>query len=104
LLTAITTRVITGAPRPQFAPALRQPVVTEPCLLAETTAEDVMSMWNLVEAAGWMAAGFVLLLMAWAARERARLRREWMRLHRELDDKRAPFDWCMATAVAAGCI
>jgi hypothetical protein len=61
-----------------------------------------MGFGGVVEVVGWVAAAVLLPLIAWAARERARLRREWMRLQRQLDDKRAPFDWCVATAVAAG--
>lgn len=59
--------------------------------------------WNPGEAVGWAAAG-LLLLMGWAAIERAQLRRLWLRLRHELDERREPFDWCMATAVAAGLV
>lgn len=60
--------------------------------------------WNPGEAVGWAAAGLLLLLMGWAAIERARLRRQWLWLRRELGENREPFDWCMATAVAAGLV
>jgi hypothetical protein len=66
--------------------------------------EDVMSVWNAVQAIGVAAAGLLVLWMCWTAIERARLRRQWMRLPRRFDDPRAPFDWCVATAMAAGCV
>ena len=64
-----------------------------------------MGAWEfLVTAVEWTALGLVLVLMGWAAIERARLRHQWLRLRHHLDGTRAPFDWCIATSVLAGCV
>jgi hypothetical protein len=62
-----------------------------------------MATWKLLmDAAGWLAAVVAAMLLRWSAIERARIRRGWLRLHRELDAKGAPFTWCVATTVVAG--
>ena len=64
-----------------------------------------MGTWNLlVNVAEGVTTTIVLWLMGWAAFERARLRRQWLARHRELDGKSAPFDFCVATSVVAGCL
>jgi hypothetical protein len=61
-------------------------------------------MRGLLVAVEWIAGASVLWLMGWAAIERARLRRQWMRLQPEFDGRNGRVDWCVATAVAAGCV
>jgi hypothetical protein len=64
-----------------------------------------MGIWEfLVKTAECVAAGSVLLLMGWAAIERARIRRRWLRLQGEVAGKSAPLDWYLATSVLAGCV
>jgi len=56
----------------------------------------------LVHAAVWLAGVVAAALLRWSAIERARIRRQWLRLQHELDGKGAPFNWCVATTVVAG--
>ena len=64
-----------------------------------------MSMWELVVDIGqWLAAVPGAALLRWAAIERARIRRRWLRLADELDGRGAPFNWCVATTMVAGCV
>ena len=46
----------------------------------------------------------LMLALGWAAIERGRVHREWVRLQRNVSGKVAQsVDWCMAMAAAAGC-
>ena len=64
-----------------------------------------MSTWELVvDTVQWLAAVPLAALLRWAALERARIRRQWLRLQDEPDSRGAPFNWCVATTVVAGCV
>ena len=64
-----------------------------------------MSAWPFfVDVVGTAAAILLLLALGWAAIERGRIHREWVRLQRDPGWKVAQsIDWSMAMAVAAGC-
>ena len=64
-----------------------------------------MSAWPFfVDVIEVTVAILLMLLLGWAAIERGRIHREWVRLQRDLRGKVAQsIDWCMAMAAAAGC-
>ena len=64
-----------------------------------------MSAWPFfVDVIGIAVTILLMLLLGWAAIERGRIHREWVRLQRDLRGKVAQsVDWCMAMAAAAGC-
>jgi hypothetical protein len=64
-----------------------------------------MSAWPFVIDVVAMAVTILLLFaLGWAAIERGRIHRDWVRLQRDRGWKVGQsIDWCMAMAAAAGC-
>jgi hypothetical protein len=64
-----------------------------------------MSAWPFfVDVVGVALTILLMPALGWAAIERGRIHREWVRLQRDLGGKVAQsIDWCMAMAAAAGC-
>jgi len=64
-----------------------------------------MGAWEFfVSAAGLVVTVLLLMVLRWAARERAKAHREWAALQRERGKKGRPvIDWCLAWAIA-GCV
>jgi hypothetical protein len=64
-----------------------------------------MSAWTLfVDVVGLVFTGLLMLALRWAAIERGRIHREWVRLQCALGQTVVQsIDWCMAMAAAAGC-
>jgi hypothetical protein len=64
-----------------------------------------MSAWTFfVDVVGMAVTILLMLALGWAAIERGRIHREWVRLQRDLGWKVAQsIDWCMAMAAGAGC-
>ena len=64
-----------------------------------------MSAWPFfVDVVGIAVTILLMLSLGWAAIERGRIHREWVRQQRDLGRKVAQsMDWCMAMAGAAGC-
>jgi hypothetical protein len=64
-----------------------------------------MSAWPFfVDVVGIAVAILLLLALGWAAIERGRIHRDWVRLRRDRGWKAGQsIDWCMAMAAAAGC-
>lgn len=55
-------------------------------------------------AVGLVVTLFLLVVLRWAALERAKAHREWAALQRKLGEKGPPvIDWCVAWAIA-GCV
>ena len=54
-----------------------------------------------------VAEAFMIVILGWAAVERARVHRQWYALRRELSRDVVAArskDWCMAVATVAGCV
>ena len=64
-----------------------------------------MGAWEIfVYAVGLVVTSLLLVVLRWAALERAKAHREWAALQRELGEKGPPvIDWCVACAIA-GCV
>ena len=59
-----------------------------------------MNTWDLVEdGLGLAGAGVVLIVLKWAAGERARVHRQWAR-----SPSGRAIDWCIAMGSAVGCL
>jgi hypothetical protein len=57
-----------------------------------------------VDVVGMAVTILLLLALGWAAIERGRIHRDWVRLRRDRGwNAGRSIDWCMAMAAAAGC-
>ena len=64
-----------------------------------------MSAWaSFVDVVGLVFTVLLMFVLCWAAIERGRIHREWVRLQRALGrNVLQSIDWCVAMAATAGC-